>query len=279
MPREDSWSVDEIEAIVDTYHRMLIAELGHQRYNKAALNRQLVEQLPKRSRASIEFKHCNISAVLRDADCPYVTGYKPRSNYQTILAESVERRLLQSAIFDHAARSAAERPAIETFPEKFGDVLDTPPSTTLPQVQETPGRYVVKRDYLAREARNRALGHAGECFVLAYERQRLIAQGFSRLAEAVEHVAETQGDGAGFDIRSFSSDGHERLIEVKTTAFAKECAFFLSPNELDCSGKHAARYHLYRLFNFRAKPRMFCLQGDLRDHLWLEPESYRAGVR
>lgn len=35
----------------------------------------------------------------------------------------------------------------------------------------------------------------------------------------------------------------------------------------------------FRLFNFRAKPRMFCLQGDLRDHLWLEPESYRAGVR
>ncbi|WP_280562474.1 DUF3883 domain-containing protein [Chromohalobacter sp. 48-RD10] len=278
MPREDSWSVDEIEAIVDTYHRMLIAELSHQRYNKAALNRQLVEQLPKRSRASIEFKHCNISAVLRDAGCPYVAGYKPRSNYQAILAECVEKRLLRSEIVDRAALSAAERPVIDNTPETLEGVVVDPPQTT-PQLQESPGSYVVKRDYLAREARNRELGHAGECFVLAYERQRLIAEGAQKLAEAVEHVAATQGDGMGFDVRSFSSDGSERMIEVKTTAFAKECAFFLSLNELDCSGKNAAHYHLYRLFNFRDRPKMFCLQGNLRDHLWLEPDSYRAGVR
>ncbi|MDL4863121.1 DUF3883 domain-containing protein, partial [Halomonas elongata] len=148
-----------------------------------------------------------------------------------------------------------------------------------PQVQEVPGNYVVKRDYLAREARNRDLGHAGESFVLAYERQRLIAEGERQLAALVEHVAETQGDGAGFDIRSFSADGSEQLIEVKTTAFAKECAFFISPNELNCSRDNAANYHLYRLFDFRKRPQMFCLQGDLHDQLWLEPDNYRAGVR
>ncbi|MCK0769328.1 DUF3883 domain-containing protein [Chromohalobacter canadensis] len=278
MPREDSWSVDEIASIVDTYRKMLIAELSHQRYNKAALNRQLAERLPRRSSGSIEFKHCNISAVLRDAGCPYVAGYKPRSNYQAILAECVEQRLLRSEVFDRAALSAAERPVIDNTPETLEGVVVDPPQTT-PQVRERQGGYVVKRDYLAREARNRELGHAGECFVLAYERQRLMAEGTQKLAEAVEHVAATQGDGMGFDVRSFSSDGSERLIEVKTTAFAKECAFFLSPNELDCSGNNAARYYLYRLFNFRDQPRMFCLRGDLRDHLWLEPDSYRAGVR
>lgn len=278
MPREASWSGDEIVSIVDTYRKMLIAELSHQRYNKAALNRQLAERLPKRSSGSIEFKHCNISAVLRDAGCPYVAGYKSRSNYQAILAECVEQRLLRSEVFDRAALSAAERPVIDNTPETLEGVVVDPPKAT-PQVQERQGSYVVKRDYLAREARNRELGHAGECFVLAYERQRLMAEGAQKLAEAVEHVAVTQGDGMGFDVRSFSSDGSERLIEVKTTAFAKECAFFLSPNELDCSGKNAAHYYLYRLFSFRDRPRMFCLQGDLRDHLWLEPESYRAGVR
>lgn len=278
MPREDSWSIDEIEAIVETYRQMLIAELSQQRYNKAALNRQLAERLPKRSPGSIEFKHCNISAILRDADCPYVPGYKPRSNYQAILADSVEKYLLCSEMFDRAALSAAERPAIETSPETLDGLVVEPP-TTSPKVHEQPGSYVVKRDYLAREARNHDLGYAGECFVLAYERQRLIRQGVSRLAEAVEHVAETQGDGAGFDIRSFSADGSERLIEVKTTAFAKECAFFISPNELNFSRDNAANYHLYRLFDFRKQPRMFCLQGDLHDQLWLAPDSYRAGVR
>lgn len=278
MPREDSWSVEEIEAIVDTYHKMLIAELSQQHYNKAALNRQLAERLPKRTPSSIEFKHCNISAVLRDADCPYVAGYKPRSNYQSTLVKSVEQRLLCSEIFDRAALLATERPVIDTSPETLDDIIVEPPSTS-PQVQEVPGNYVVKRDYLAREARNRDLGHAGESFVLAYERQRLIAEGERQLAALVEHVAETQGDGAGFDIRSFSADGSERLIEVKTTAFAKECAFFISPNELNCSRDNAANYHLYRLFDFRKRPQMFCLQGNLRDHLWLEPDNYRASVR
>ncbi|GED22900.1 DUF3883 domain-containing protein [Halomonas halmophila] len=278
MPREDAWSAEEIAAIVDTYHQMLIAELGQQRYNKAALNRQLAERLPKRSRSSIEFKHCNISAILRDADCPYVAGYKPRSNYQASLVDCVEQRLLRSDQFDRAAQQAADLPAIESSPETFNNIIVEPPNTS-PQVQESPGSYIAKRDYLAREARNRDLGHAGECFVMAYERQRLMALGENKLAGAVEHVAATQGDGAGFDIRSFSDDGSERWIEVKTTAFAMESAFFISPNELRCSRDHAAQYHLYRLFNFRKQPRMFCLTGDLNKKLWLEPDSYRAGVK
>jgi len=279
MTREDAWSDEEIEAIVATYHQMLIAELGQQRYNKAEMNRQLAELLPKRSIKSIEFKHCNISAILRDADCPYVTGYKPRSNYQASMIESVETHLLRSEIFNRAALSAADCPAIETTPDTLEDLVVDPPDTRrLPQ--DEPQRcHIAKRDYLAREARNRELGYAGECFVMAFERQRLIASGQDKLANAVEHIAETQGDGAGFDIRSFSDDGSERLIEVKTTAFAMECAFFISPNELNCSRENAENYYLYRLFNFRQRPQMFCLAGDLHEQLWLEPDSYRAGVQ
>jgi len=278
MPREDSWSVDEIEAIVDTYHQMLIAELSNQRYNKAALNRQLLDRLSGRSRASLEYKHRNISAVLRDADCPYVMGYRPLSNYQSTLVDCVERRLLQSEIFDQAARSAADRPVIDADTETLDNIVVEAPSMEQREAQ-APGTRVIKRDYLAREARNQALGQAGERFILAYERQRLTSQGAPQLAEAVEHVAETRGDGAGFDILSFDTDGRERWIEVKTTAFAKECPFFITPNELSCSRDHATRFHLYHVFNFRARPTMFCLQGDLYRHLWLEPDSYRAGVR
>ncbi|MBZ9539651.1 DUF3883 domain-containing protein [Modicisalibacter tunisiensis] len=257
---------------------MLIAELSHQRYNKAALNRQLLTRLSSRSRTSLEYKHRNISAILRDADCPYVMGYRPLSNYQSTLVDCVERRLLRSELFDQAARSAAERPVTDADTERLGNIVVEPPSMEQREVQ-TPGARVIKRDYLAREARNQALGQAGERFILAYERQRLTTQGRPQLAEAVEHVAETQGDGVGFDIRSFDIDGHERWIEVKTTAFAKECAFFITPNELSCSRDHAERFHLYRVFNFRERPQLFCLQGDLYQHLWLEPDSYRAGVR
>ena len=62
-------------------------------------------------------------------------------------------------------------------------------------------------------------------------------------------------------------------------AFAKESAFFITPNELECSRAHSEHYHLFRLFNFRKGPKLFFLKGDLHEQLWLEPNSYRAGVR
>jgi len=284
MRRAAPWSVTEVETIVATYRQMLVAELSGQRYNKRQLNQALMERLHDRSRSSIEYKHRNISAVLRDADCPYVDGYKPLSNYQGVLVEAVERVLLGSELFDRAARLATERPAVDAAVPANDVIIVTPPEPSRPhqEINEKPAAYErkpLKRDYLAREAQNRELGLAGEHFVVSYEQHRLKQDGHDKLAEKVEHVAETQGDGAGFDVLSFEADGRERWIEVKTTAFAIESAFFISPNELACSRSYADRYHLFRLFDFRQRPRMFCLQGDLHDHLWLEPNSYRAGVR
>ncbi|WP_222845151.1 DUF3883 domain-containing protein [Vreelandella nanhaiensis] len=242
-------------------------------------------RLDGRSAGAIEFKHANISAVLRDANCPYVDGYKPRSNYQQSLVEVVEQLLLQCELVDRAARSAADLPVIDTTGTVDEHIIVEPPKTLQPQrcVRESQAHYSVrppqKRDYLARETRNRELGLAGENLVIRFEQHRLIKAGKEKLAECVEHVAITQGDGLGFDIRSFEPDGRDRLIEVKTTAFAKESVFFITPNELDCSRVHSEHYHLFRLFNFRKGPKLFCLKGDLREQLWLEPDSYRAGVR
>jgi len=283
MP-QSPWSVIEVEATVATYRQMLVAELSGQRYNKSQLNQALMERLQDRSRSSIEYKHRNISAVLRDADCPYVNGYKPLSNYQGMLVEAVESVLLDSELFDRAARSAAERPAVDSAEPANDTIVVTPPEPSRPrhEISEKPATYdrrPFKRDYLAREAQNRELGLAGERLVVSYEQNRLIQAGYAKLADKVEHIAETKGDGAGFDVLSFEADGRERWIEVKTTAFAIESAFFISPNELACSRSHADRYHLFRLFDFRQRPRMFCLQGDLHNHLWLEPNSYRAGIR
>src|SRR5690606_26774598 len=88
----------------------------------------------------------------------------------------------------------------------------------------------IKRDYLARESRNRDLGRAGEKLALMFEVNRLHAAGKSRLADKIEHISESRGDGAGFDILSFDEDGRERFIEVKTTAFIAETPFFVTPN-------------------------------------------------
>jgi hypothetical protein len=60
----DDWAGDEVELVVDDYFAMLTLELSGQSYNKAQRRRALMQRLNARSEGSIEFKRCNISAVM-----------------------------------------------------------------------------------------------------------------------------------------------------------------------------------------------------------------------
>lgn len=133
-------------------------------------------------------------------------------------------------------------------------------------------------NYLEREARNAALGAAGEQFVMDLEHRRLWEAGAKHLAERVEHSARTRGDGLGYDILSFDPDGRERLIEVKTTSFGMMTPFFATDREVTVSAEHAESFHLYRLFRFRSDPKVFILPGSLRDSVTLDPVQYRASL-
>ncbi len=111
----------------------------------------------------------------------------------------------------------------------------------------------------------------GEEFALAFERARLVAAGRERLARQVEHVAITQGDGLGYDIRSFEPNGADRLVEVKTTRFGIETPFFVSRNEVAVSEAHAEIYHVHRVFTFDKNPASVHLEGSLDQGLQSGP--------
>jgi hypothetical protein len=64
--------------------------------------------------------------------------------------------------------------------------------------------------------------------VVEHEREQLKMLGRGDLAEKVKHVAIEEGDGAGYDVKSFFVDGRPKYIEVKTTAGPKT-ADFLCP--------------------------------------------------
>ena len=83
-----TWSGPEVDAAVASYFRMLKNELLGEPFVKAAENR-LVSEAIGRSKASVEFKYSNISAVLRDLRMLYIRGYKPLSNYQGALYTEV----------------------------------------------------------------------------------------------------------------------------------------------------------------------------------------------
>ncbi len=276
----EDWTRREVELIVADYLDMLTRELTGQRYNKSAHRKRLLEHLPGRSNGSIEFKHANISAVLVELGFPYLCGYKPRVNFQRrLLTEVVAEQASRYKELDKAALSAVEMPVVPAEFEDFRKVkAPAPPARMVARDEEAAyaARPPIKRDYLERESQNRSLGLAGEEFALRFERWRLIELGAGQLAEKVEHVSQTQGDGLGYDIRSFETDGSERFIEVKTTSFGERTPFFVSANEVRFARSRPEEFRLYRLFDFRQAPRLFELAGPIETHCALDPTTYRA---
>ncbi|MDQ3027262.1 MAG: DUF3883 domain-containing protein [Pseudomonadota bacterium] len=279
--RPAPWSREEVEATVASYFSMLVLELAGQDYNKTEHRNALVRMLDDRSAAAVELKHSNISAILLESGCPWIDGYKPRGNYQGLLADVVSDRVERDRAFNEVALEAVERPAVAPPKPGSSRVFEAPPelrhgASSPPRNRYEGERTPIRRDYLAREARNAALGLAGEKYVVDIERERLISSGKDPLADRVEHVSVSRGDGLGYDVLSFEPTGRPRLIEVKTTAFGKETPFYLSSGELDFSRAKAEEFQLYRLFNFRRAPRIFALKGAIHGQCHLDAISYRA---
>ena len=157
--------------------------------------------------------------------------------------------------------------------------MKTSPPTRQHRASEAEATYLrraVKRDYLEREAHNRSLGLASEQFVVQFEHWRLNQLGLYKLADQVNHVSQSKGDGLGYDVLSFEADGRERLREVKTTSFARETPFFVTQSELALSNEAKDQFRRYRLFEFCQSPRLFELSGALSQHCELDPITYRA---
>jgi len=278
MPR--GWSQKEVDEAIRTYFEMLKKELKGEDYVKAEYRRDLLPRLNDRSEGAAEYKFQNISAVLAELGYPYIEGYKPYSNYQALLREQVSELLdsytnLQS-LLDNIA-TAKPQIDVEGTPS-FDSILEDPPKKRL-QPKKDNNRTGQKTNFIEQEQKNRSLGHAGEKYILALEKQRLTNADRPDLADQVEWVANTQGDGLGFDILSFGADGDERFIEVKTTSQGKSMPFYISANEVNFSREVGKRFFLYRLFNFSKAGQhgsLFILRGPVSDHCNLSPQSYRA---
>jgi len=283
MTAGTDWSRDEVEAAVVDYFDMLAMELRGESFNKAERNRRLQRSLAGRTKGSIERKHQNISAVLIEFGYPYVDGYKPLRNFQrSLLPQIVETRLKCSSDLQHLIEEAVNAPADKaSIPTNLLSICVPAPKADPDDpaclFKESPNRVGrASRNYLEIEARNRSLGRAGEELVVQYEHERLWVAGKRRLAERIEHVAVSQGDGLGYDILSFETNGRERLIEVKTTRFGPLTPFFVSRNEVSFSGERQDVFHLYRLFKFSEQLRLFQLPGFLQKTCRLNAVQFSA---
>ena len=132
-------------------------------------------------------------------------------------------------------------------------------------------------DYGALQIENSKLGKLGELLVVEWEKYFLCQCGRQDLASQVEHVSETLGDGAGYDILSFDEYGNKKYIEVKTTKKDRTYPFYLSANEDAISRRKRDNYFLYRLFEYseeRTSAKFFVIQGDVRKQRFNKPTQY-----
>ena len=129
---------------------------------------------------------------------------------------------------------------------------------------------------VVRDARARALGEAGEAFLYQAEQDRLAGLGRDDLAGKVRWVAREDGDGAGYDILSFSRRGEERWLEVKTTNGPATTPFWITANERHVSEQRPDVFRLARLYDFSRTRAAFQLKPPLTDHVRLAASQYRA---
>ncbi|WMS44650.1 DUF3883 domain-containing protein [Acuticoccus sp. MNP-M23] len=255
---------------------MLADDVAGQSYNKAAHRRALLPHLLSRSEGSVEFKHQNISAVLKGLGEDWIRGYKPAFNFQMSLVEAVARWLARN--HDWLARSTAN-PSASGFDEQALAFVGTAPTLSNeppPQELEQMQRIARKFDVAGRDERNRALGRAGEACVLEFERANLRREGRTDLAQKVRWVSDEDGDGLGYDIASFTPGGTPRLVEVKTTNGWARTPFHISRNEVAISREQRSEWCLFRLWNFAREPQAFELYPPLEAHVSLTATSFLA---
>jgi len=263
------WSLVECEITVEAYFQCVALQNEGKPFTKSSIYRQVASKLDNRSAKAVEYKFQNIEKVLEENDLPRL-GMSTKSNYQ---------RLLRPVVLDY----------LRVHPEiGSGTPNTTPPikSWTAALVDPPKGRtkaptkdrrsLIVKVEVARQDAENKKLGRCGEEWAMKIERQRLVEAGKAELARRVVWVAEVEGDGAGYDIRSFDENGTEIFIEVKTTNGGKGADFLITANELNTSDRVGKPFRLYRVFDFSRDPHVYVLEGPLSSKLLVTPRSFSA---
>lgn len=275
-----NWTNEQNDAIVADYFAMLADEIIGRSYSKAEHNCRL-QAMIGRPRGSIEYKHQNISAVLKGLGENWLPGYKPAFIFQASLIDAVVRWLDQHPDWLAPTTRAAMGLSSSAAGEKAALWIGPPPTQSNeppPEELEQMTAIARKFDVAGRDARNRALGRAGEELVLTHERASLLSAGRTDLADRIRWVSHVDGDGAGYDVRSFDPDGSDRLIEVKTTNGWERTPFYITRNELAVAGERRDDWRLVRLWNFAREPKAFELRPPLEAHVSLMATSFEASL-
>ena len=268
----------ENDAIVNAYFVMLENEQTGRDNSKTKHWRVLTETY-MRPRESVHSKLMNISAVMDALGLPYLKGYAPLRNDHKELFEAVQALLTERPDLYNLLMGETTTLPDRTVESTSGETIvfdEAPPQreTHEQDIPEEIENIVSRFEHPAeRDARNRILGKAGESVVYEYERRRLQIVGRKDLSDCVRWVARDDGDGYGYDIRSFIGEGDEAdqelWLEVKTTNGSATTPFYITRNELQVSKQRPDAFRLFRLYDFRKRVRAYRLAPPLERHVSL----------
>jgi nucleoid DNA-binding protein len=159
--------------------------------------------------------------------------------------------------------------------------VDSPiPKPTAPRPQDPKVKKDI--DYPLKDSQNKELGLKGEKLVFEYEKNKLCSINRQDLAQKVFHASVEEGDGLGYDIRSFTPEGRVKYIEVKTTRGSANAHFFITPNELKFAEENSESFSLYRVYDYDEDNNYGKLRvrnGEDMKLLNLTPTQYRTSIQ
>lgn len=120
------WTDAENDLTVAAYFAMLDEELAGVRYNKSEHRRALLPLLNNRPDKAIEFKHQNISAVLKGLGEVWIEGYKPAFNFQMSLVDAVQRWLDSNPLWLGRAAKRSSFTGLQDAAQKVAPFASTP---------------------------------------------------------------------------------------------------------------------------------------------------------
>ena len=130
-------------------------------------------------------------------------------------------------------------------------------------------------NYDKQHEHNMSIGDLGEKIVL----NLLTAQAKKDQLPLPERVSQTRGDGLGYDILTWDTQGNEQHIEVKTTTSNYIDGFPITQNEVDKAKHDKDKYFIYRVFALnkeKMSAKIYIINGDIisSKQYNLEPTKY-----
>lgn len=203
----------------------------------------------------------------------------------------LERKLLSTSNIDYAISyilkqsnsenlknesSSSEQKKNQEILSNTNKLRETEAPTKGLQQQSKLTRIGRSNNYSENDRRNSSLGFIGEKLVFQHEQEKLKKANRLDLARDIEHVSQTQGDGAGYDIKSYTNEGMPLYIEVKTTRGNINTPFYISRNEVEISKKYGDSYKLVRIYDVSGDKKYYTITGNLGKKLEMSAKVYEA---